>query len=137
MRWGCEVGDLSGKYGPVSVAQSSVRRNIAKDPMPPVVSDFTIPTGNWVVGQPYWNSVVFHCRAPTARLICAKFTLVSGPTPTQSNYVSGAEYELSLVLAVVLTFFGLLLILGILTLAGAIGCPCFAEEQPPDESATV
>lgn len=88
--YGCEVGDLNGKFGLVygtnGIFQSSP--SILVDPLPASVYDYLRPVTNGNYTSP-WASIVFHCNnAPSnTRLFCAKLV-----TSTAACQASGAVF---------------------------------------------
>lgn len=65
----CEVGDLSGKFGTVTVSGGKLVGGPFIDPVAPVPAEYLTDSAF----SPAWSSVVFHCTAPSARTVCAKF----------------------------------------------------------------
>jgi hypothetical protein len=67
----CEVGDFSGKFGRMmpSITNPMVFAGVSTDPMPPL--DANYESADAVSKQ--WSSLVVHCPADNARLLCAHF----------------------------------------------------------------
>jgi hypothetical protein len=66
----CEVGDISGKFGRMmpDSADSRIFKGQLTDPNPPMDANFGTSD---LVAKP-WASVVVHCPADNARLICTQ-----------------------------------------------------------------
>jgi hypothetical protein len=69
----CETGDLSGKFGRVLPSSNGrvFQQSSILDIFPPYDASFKTST---VITKP-WQSIVFHCPASNARLVCAEFVL--------------------------------------------------------------
>lgn len=67
----CEVGDFSGKFGRMmpSIASPTTFIGLHVDPNPPMMANYG--TTDSVSNQ--WASLVVHCPADNARLMCAQF----------------------------------------------------------------
>jgi hypothetical protein len=71
----CEVGDLTGKFGSVyPTSSTNLQFSISTpwtDYLPPYAYDFDRAdlTSNM------WSSIVFHCKSPSAYLLCAKLSM--------------------------------------------------------------
>jgi len=71
---GCEVGDLSSKFGHASPQTGSMEYSMIyplTDYFPPMLANYNATT--YAAGP--WNSVVFHCPATNERLACGNFVL--------------------------------------------------------------
>lgn len=67
----CEVGDLSGKFGPMmpSLANNMVFVGKHIDTMPPTPANYY----NEDAVSKKWASLVLHCPADNSRILCAQF----------------------------------------------------------------
>lgn len=123
---GCEVGDLSGKFGLISntsygiYESSSISGPVLIDPLGPAIMDYGNDLPQTVTSYTnMWNSIVFHCNdATNTRLFCAQFlssnvdTCVAqgaafNPTSTEATTtktVSTKTFNLSVALGVTLAF---------------------------------
>lgn len=86
----CEVGDLSGKFGPsvgVNKVYGAPGGAVLVDPLPPRVADYRSSKVLITNYTAPWQSIVFHCNdgavTPPVRLFCAKFTTSLGPCQAQ------------------------------------------------------
>ena len=86
----CEVGDLSGKFGPsmgVKQIYAAPGGAVLVDPLPPRVADYRSSKMLITNFTAPWQSIVFHCNdgetTPPVRLFCAKFTTSLGACQTQ------------------------------------------------------
>lgn len=70
----CEVGDLTGKFGTIYPKSSSnLQFAITSpwtDPVPPYPYNFDRAD----LASNMWSSIVFHCKSPSAYLLCAKLS---------------------------------------------------------------
>lgn len=73
---GCEVGDLSGKFGIVTSSTTVyASSSLLIDPLGPAIIDYGYGDVQSVTEYTnMWNSIVFHCKDTTnTRLFCAQF----------------------------------------------------------------
>lgn len=68
----CHVGDLSGKFGIAKLAGGLLYQQLTplNDYQPPYVANYLKASS---ASSDMFSSIVFHCNAGGARLVCAKF----------------------------------------------------------------
>ena len=77
----CQIGDLSGKFDLAKGTTVFSQTSVLRDFQPPYPSDFLVANGF----KDMWSSIVFHC-SDDARLVCAKFKLVTHDAPSLCSF---------------------------------------------------
>ena len=81
---GCEVGDLSGKFGKLTLTNGvASSTQVYTDYLPAYAYNYNNPTVNITSG---WASIVFHCGdSAGTRIACGDFALTTTTTSTTTN----------------------------------------------------